>query len=79
MLSKGAPGDLEEYTYGMSLDCQNKYELSSNIELIPPMKWNHAFGFVYTNMIWTSRYSYLTNCGLMTPYGDIDLGQYWLK
>ena len=21
----------------------------------------------------------LTHCGLVTPYGDIDLGQYWLK
>ena len=30
-------------------------------------------------MIYCNHKPSLTHCGLMTPYGDIDLGQHWLR
>ena len=27
----------------------------------------------------SSKICNLTHCGLVTPYGDIDLGQHWLR
>ena len=34
----------------------------------------------YTNMVGISKYiSKLTHCGLVMPYGDIDLGQHWIR
>ena len=45
-------------------------------------KWNkwqtHGSGGDY-NLHINPRLDELTHCGLMTPYGDIDLGQHWLR
>ena len=30
-------------------------------------------------LLFHAVYHQLTHCGLVTPYGDIDLGQHWLR
>ena len=34
---------------------------------------------IWTSSMLTNIYLMLTHCGLVTPYGDIECGQYWLR
>ena len=44
----------------------NKQEMSTNMQAHKQYMWH------YGDILLP-----LTHCGLATPYGDIDLGQYW--
>ena len=51
---------------------------SRNENINDPLCWSTAMGR-FTSQKANNMRSVLTHCGLMTPYGDRDLGQHWLR
>ena len=56
-------------SFTQSLECP--YTLDSSVTI-------HWFMY-FTNSSFTQPIAKLTHCGLMTPYGGMDLGQHWLR
>ena len=73
-LNKGLskqPWDWWFETPSWSLWCSvcNKHIFQSNIKTLHPKKYAHSVRLLCL----------VTHCGLMTPYGDKDLSQHWLR